>query len=136
MIGARSGTPRPGKEAHRDVLSAARIIMKNFVRLVKFSWPHRFRFGLSIACAAMVALFFFTELFAVLPLLKILFNNENPQRWVSTNIDSIEERIVQLDAQAAEVRRMQQAALVGDLQSPGLAAHYRDLDDELDRVEL
>jgi predicted membrane-bound mannosyltransferase len=82
MIGARPETRRPGKEAHRDTLSAARVIMKNFVRLVKKSWPHRYRFGLSIACAAMVALFFFTELFALLPLLKIIFNNENPQSWV------------------------------------------------------
>ena len=83
----------------------------------------------------MVALFFFTELVAVLPLLKILFNSENPQRWISTKIDTIEERIVLLDAQAEEVRRMQHAAELGDLQAPDLAAHYRDLDDELDRVE-
>ena len=56
--------------------------MKNFVRLVKRAWPHRHRFALSIGCAAMVALFYFTELGAVLPLLNILFNSENPQRWV------------------------------------------------------
>ena len=53
----------------------------------------------------MVALLYFTELGAVLPLLKILFNNESPQRWISSKIDSIEENIVVLNAQAGEVRR-------------------------------
>src|SRR5262249_55061318 len=115
MIGAR---PRRADQARRLIGTSPRrpgSSMRNYVRLVKFSWPHRYRFALSIACAAMVALFFFTELFAVLPLLKILFNNENPQRWVSTKIDSIEERIIQLDAQADEVGRMQRAA-TGELQ--------------------
>ena len=58
----------------------ALVDMKNFVRLVRFALPYRFRFGLSIGCAVMVALFYFTELGAVLPLLKILINNENPQQ--------------------------------------------------------
>ena len=70
------------------------VIMKNFVRLVRFAWPHRYRFALSIACAAMVALFYFTELGAVLPLLNILFKSENPQRWISTKIDTIDQKII------------------------------------------
>ena len=52
--------------------------MKNFVRLVQFAWRYRVRFGLSIGCAAMVALLFFTELGAVYPLLHILFDSQNP----------------------------------------------------------
>ena len=31
--------------------------MKNFARLVRFAWPYRVRFGLSLACAVMVAVF-------------------------------------------------------------------------------
>ena len=87
--------------------------MKNFVRLVRFAWPRRYRFGLSVGCAAMVALLYFTELGAVLPLLKILFNNENPQQWISSKIDSIEENIVVLNAQAGEVQTIKAAAELG-----------------------
>ena len=41
--------------------------MKNFVRLVQFAWRYKIRFGLSVACAAMVALLSFTEMGAVYP---------------------------------------------------------------------
>jgi subfamily B ATP-binding cassette protein MsbA len=77
--------------------------MKNFVRLVQFAWRYRVRFGLSIGCAAMVALLFFTELGAVYPLLHILFDSQNPKKWVSQKITSIENEIVVLDARALEV---------------------------------
>ncbi len=76
--------------------------MTNFVRLVQFAWRYRVRFGLSIGCAAMVALLFFTELGAVYPLLHILFDSQNPKRWVSEKIVSIENEIVVLDARAVE----------------------------------
>ena len=76
--------------------------MTNFVRLVQFAWRYRVRFGLSIGCAAMVALLFFTELGAVYPLLHILFDSQNPKRWVSEKIVSIENEIVILDARSVE----------------------------------
>ncbi len=54
-------------------------LMKNFARLVRFALPYKVRFGLSICCAAMVALLFFAELGAVYPLLHILFDEpESP----------------------------------------------------------
>jgi len=97
MIGARLDAPSTQGRSSGD-LSATLFLMKNFVRLVRFAWPHRTRFVLSIACAAMVALFYFTELAAVLPLLNILFKSENPQRWISTKVDTIGEQIIVLDA--------------------------------------
>ena len=108
--------------------------MKNFVRLVKRAWPHRHRFALSIGCAAMVALFYFTELGAVLPLLNILFNSENPQRWVSTKIDTIGASIKLLDAQAEEAQRIGLATKRGDRDSEELSQHYRELEQETKRL--
>src|SRR5208282_3030428 len=61
MIGARLDAPSTQGRSSGD-LSATLFLMKNFVRLVRFAWPHRTRFVLSIACAAMVALFYFAEL--------------------------------------------------------------------------
>src|SRR5208337_4195486 len=133
MIGARLDAPSTQGRSSGD-LSATLLLMKNFVRLVRFAWPHRTRFVLSIACAAMVALFYFTELAAVLPLLNILFKHENPQRWISTKVDDIGERIILLDAQAEEARKFRHAAEVGDLQTPDLAKDYQRLDDESDTI--
>jgi ABC-type multidrug transport system fused ATPase/permease subunit len=104
--------------------------MHNFARLVRFAWPHRRRFFLSIGCAAMAAVFYFTELGAVLPLLNILFNSENPQRWVSTKIDAIGDRVALLEAQAEEAAKIGLAAERGDRQASDLAQEYRRLDEE------
>ncbi len=61
--------------------------MKNFARLVRFAWPYRVRFGLSLACAAMVAVFWGGNIGAVYPLLQILIRSENCQHWIEEKID-------------------------------------------------
>src|SRR4029077_6998655 len=98
--------------------------MKNFVRLVQFAWRYRARFGLSIGCAAMVALLFFTELGAVYPLLHILFDSQNPKRWVSEKIISIENEIVILDARTLEARKALELVESGEQVHELLRARY------------
>ena len=78
--------------------------MKNFVRLVQFAWRYKVRFGLSIGCAAMVALLSFTELGAVYPLLHILFDSQNPQRWISEKIAGLETEILIAQRSRVEAR--------------------------------
>ena len=104
--------------------------MKNFVRLVQFAWRYRVRFGLSIGCAAMVALLFFTELGAVYPLLHILFDSQNPKRWVSEKITSIENEIVVLDARAFEARAALELAESGQRIHELLRTRYLALDND------
>ncbi|WP_076351434.1 ABC transporter ATP-binding protein [Paludisphaera borealis] len=104
--------------------------MNNFVRLVRFAWPYRVRFGLSVGCALMVALFYFTELGAVLPLLKILINNENPQRWITLKLDSIDENLERLDAQREELKRVQAALEADGPSGTGLSEHFLKLKGE------
>ena len=84
--------------------------MKNFVRLVQFAWRYKVRFGLSVACAAMVALLFFTELGAVYPLLHILFGSQNPQRWISEKIVGLEVDLRVIQARESEARFVQDMA--------------------------
>ena len=99
-----------------------RVIMKNFARLVRFALPYQVRFGLSIACAAMVALLFFTELGAVYPLLHILFNRPEPPAMGLEKIDSIERADHRSSRRRSdEMGRMLHAVEVGDLQAPELA---------------
>ena len=133
MIGGRLDAPSTQGRSSGE-FSAILLLMKNFVRLVRFAWPHRIRFVLSIACAAMVALFYFTELAAVLPLLNILFKSENPQCWISKRVDNIGEQIIVLNAQAEEAQKVIHAAELGDLQAPELAKEYQRLDDQSDAI--
>jgi len=110
--------------------------MKNFVRLVKFAWRYRVRFGLSIGCAAMVAVLFFTELGAVYPLLHILFDSQNPQRWVSEKIAGIEGEIVVLKARESEAKGALDVARNGDRDFDELKRHFQTLHDNFEHKEM
>jgi ABC-type multidrug transport system fused ATPase/permease subunit len=110
--------------------------MKNFVRLVQFARRYKVRFGLSIGCAAMVALLFFTELGAVYPLLHILFDSQNPQRWVSEKIAAVEIELAILHARQSEA----QGALDVGRRSPrdydALKQRFQALHDDFAQKEV
>ncbi|GAC1334559.1 MAG: ABC transporter ATP-binding protein [Isosphaeraceae bacterium] len=97
--------------------------MKNFSRLVRFAWPYRGRFTVSIGCAAMVALLWFTELGAVYPLLQILFNSQNAQRWV---VEQIDEREVDIEATKARLEEIAEVPRLAESRQRGaLENHIR-----------
>ncbi len=81
--------------------------MKNFFRLVRFAWPYRARFGLSLACALLVAMLWGANISAVYPLLKVLFYHQNSQAWMK-------EKVAALDAEAATLRaRIEEVDIIG-----------------------
>jgi ABC-type multidrug transport system fused ATPase/permease subunit len=78
--------------------------MKNFARLVRFAWPYRIRFGLSLVCAGLVALLWGANISAVYPLLKILFyESENCQKWVAQKIVALETEVQTIDSRLEEI---------------------------------
>ncbi len=109
--------------------------MKNFARLVRFAWPYKLRFAMSIGCAAMVALLFFTELGAVYPLLHILFDSQNPRRWINERIDSADQQIVQLDARKIEAQFVIDASHDGKAGNDALKDRYQRIHGELEVLE-
>ncbi len=110
--------------------------MKNFVRLVQFAWRYRVRFGLSIGCAAMVAILFFTELGAVYPLLHILFDSQNPQRWVSEKIASVDAEILALQARKSEAQNALDVAQIGSGDFEPLRQRFQVLHDDVGQKEI
>ena len=99
--------------------------MKNFVRLVQFAWPYKVRFGLSVACAAMVAMLFFAELGTVYPLLHILFNSQDPQRWVSEKIVDLQADLRVIQASQFEAQFVQNMADKGNRDTAILGLRYQ-----------
>ena len=67
--------------------------MTNFARLLRFAWPYRVRFGLSLLCAGLVAVMWGGNIGAVYPLLKILFANQNCQQWIAEQVESTETEV-------------------------------------------
>ena len=106
--------------------------MNNFVRLVRFAWPYRVRFGLSLVCAMFVATLYMADIAAVYPLLRILFYDDNCQTWIAHQISNLEadERVV--DAKLGEVD------LVLGLGDPDLAVlsrHFGDVHTRRDQLK-
>lgn len=64
--------------------------MKNFVRALRFAWPYRYRFLISVVCAALAAVFFSLNFTAIYPVLKILGSGQNLQEWVNGSIKKIQ----------------------------------------------
>ena len=98
--------------------------MKNFARLVRFSWPYRVRFGVSIGCALLVAMLYGADIAAVYPLLKILFYNDNCQTWIAKEIIGQETEIRKIDARRFEVDFV---SLLNPSLGPELRAHFREV---------
>jgi ATP-binding cassette, subfamily B, bacterial MsbA len=117
----------------------ARPNMKYFARLVRFSWPYRLRFALSIGCALLVALLYGADIAAVYPLLKILFYDDNCQTWIKQEIVKQQTDIRAIDARIAELDFINRIVPpVG----PVLSAHFKQVHvrrdqkrDELNRLE-
>jgi ATP-binding cassette, subfamily B, bacterial MsbA len=80
--------------------------MKNFARLLRFSWPYRVRFGLSLACAAMVAVFWGGNIGAVYPLLQILIRSENAQHWIEEKIEATQSEALIFKARIGELETL------------------------------
>ncbi len=109
--------------------------MKNFVGLVRFAWRYKVRFGFSIGCAAMVALLSFTELGAVYPLLHILFDSQNPQRWVSEKIAAVESEILILNVRESETQRILEVARSQPRDYEALKHRFQALHEDFEKKE-
>ncbi len=96
--------------------------MKNFARLVRFTWPYRVRFGLSLGCAILVALLWGANISLVYPLLKVLFYSQNCQTWIAEQINVNETDVACLNARLEELRVIEQ--LLAD-KPEELAEHFR-----------
>ena len=109
--------------------------MKNFIRLLRFAWPYRWKFGLSLGCAVMVAILWFANIGAVYPLLQILFYHQNTQRWVAEQIEESDTNRLCIEARLAEISELDQLAKQGVDVTPELRGKYRRLTDTIDGLQ-
>jgi ATP-binding cassette, subfamily B, bacterial MsbA len=112
--------------------------MKNFARLVRFAWPYRYRFALSLACAMLVAALGTLSITAVYPLMKILFyENESCQTWVAQKIDTLQNDVRMNEERIAELDKI---AGLGNLSDPAfldpLTEHLRRVNGDRDARRL
>src|SRR4051794_28167876 len=110
--------------------------MKNFARLVRFAWPYRVRFGLSLGCALMVAVFWGGNMGMVYPLLQILIRSQNCQRWVDEKVEAGQTEIESLQARLAELDSLTRLDVPRDVTRERYLFAEAELDRETARVKL
>src|SRR3954470_18283796 len=66
--------------------------MRHFLRILKYSWPYRYRLLASVGCALTVAALWSLNLSAIYPVLKILSTDKNLQQWVDEEIEGHERK--------------------------------------------
>jgi ATP-binding cassette subfamily B protein/subfamily B ATP-binding cassette protein MsbA len=106
--------------------------MKNFVRVLRFAWPYRWRFAASVSCALVVALLWGGNFTAIYPILKILnSNNENLQSWIDKQIEikdrEIEELNRQLERDERDLERIEALDLPAKQRDRQEAQQHRQL---------
>jgi ATP-binding cassette subfamily B protein/subfamily B ATP-binding cassette protein MsbA len=75
--------------------------MGNLLRMVRYAWPYRCRFALSVAAGLAVALLWAANLSTVYPVVSVLYREQNLQKWIGERIAAAEERLQQLDKEKA-----------------------------------
>jgi ATP-binding cassette, subfamily B, bacterial MsbA len=89
--------------------------MRHFLRIIKTSWPYRYRLLASVLCALMVAALWSASLSAIYPVLKILSTDKNLQQWVDEEIENNQRQLddpgrrAELERLREDLKRLEQA---------------------------
>ncbi|HSQ56804.1 MAG TPA: ABC transporter ATP-binding protein [Gemmata sp.] len=67
--------------------------MRNFLRILKYAWPYRYRLMASIFCALLVAALWSLNLSAIYPILKLFSTDKNLQQWVDEEIEGHQKHV-------------------------------------------
>ncbi|HXG12952.1 MAG TPA: ABC transporter ATP-binding protein [Gemmataceae bacterium] len=79
--------------------------MKNFLRVLRYSWPYRRRLALSVVCALLAAALWGLNFTAIYPVLKVLGNQQPLQEWVDERITETQKLIDAWQTQAEKMAR-------------------------------
>ncbi len=87
--------------------------MRNFVRALRHAWPYRSRLAASVVCALLAAVLWGMNFTSIYPVLKLLHSEISPHQWidgciasVQRDIDSLQQKIAALEAEADELERL------------------------------
>jgi subfamily B ATP-binding cassette protein MsbA len=110
--------------------------MTNFYRALRFAWPYRFRFALSVGSALLVAAFWGGNLSAVYPILKVFFLGQNLQQWIGGVVADQHEEVGDTWNKVAELHTQQaDDARSGRAPDASAASRLKVLEIRLSRAE-
>lgn len=104
--------------------------MKNFLRVLRWTWPYRGRLLLSVACAIAAAAFWSLNFTAIYPVLKILGAKQSLHEWVDEEIRRVQKNVEQIEGQIEQLKGRDQ-----DLENPGDARSKKKLAGNLAHAE-
>jgi subfamily B ATP-binding cassette protein MsbA len=81
--------------------------MRQFLRVLRYSWRYRLRLLASVGCALFVAALWSLNLSAIYPVLNILTTGKNLHQWVDGEIDAYQQKLDDKDRKA-ELEKVKQ----------------------------
>jgi ATP-binding cassette subfamily B protein/subfamily B ATP-binding cassette protein MsbA len=81
--------------------------MHNFFRALRFAWPYRWWFFLSLGSAFMVAVLWGANLSSIFPFLKLLNENKTPHIWADEQVKQLGESIQKINQVVDDLERKQ-----------------------------
>lgn len=108
--------------------------MKNFLRILRYSWPYRRRLALSVCFALLAAALWGLNFTAIYPVLKILSTEQPLQSWIDDQIGETQKAIdgwhEQTEPMARDAKRLEEAP-----PSPTRDQTQRELSSSLARLD-
>ncbi|HXG12319.1 MAG TPA: ABC transporter transmembrane domain-containing protein [Gemmataceae bacterium] len=112
--------------------------MHHLMRIVRYAWPYRWRFALSVLCGLAVAILWAANLSTVYPVVTVLFSendkDRNLQTWIEERIRTSETRLQELAKERTRIERRQQAEPPEEVRQRQ-NARLAEIDQEVGRVE-
>jgi ATP-binding cassette subfamily B protein/subfamily B ATP-binding cassette protein MsbA len=82
--------------------------MRQFLRVLRYSWAYRYRLLLSVCCALFVAALWSLNLSAIYPVLNILNSGKNLHQWVDGEIEEYQKKLDDPARKALLARRKEE----------------------------
>ena len=79
--------------------------MKNFARTLRMALRHRWTVAGAPSSALIVALLWGSNIGALYPIVQVIFRGQSLQKWIDTEIAASQQRVADLDATVARLRR-------------------------------
>jgi ATP-binding cassette subfamily B protein/subfamily B ATP-binding cassette protein MsbA len=108
--------------------------MHSLMRVIRYAWPYRWRFGLSVLCGLVVAVLWAANLSTVYPVVSVLYYEKNLQDWIRDRIETSEKRLEFLHDEQARLEKQLQQGGPPEKQEHQ-AARLRDIEHEAGRLE-
>lgn len=109
--------------------------MGNLLRVVRFAWPYRWRFALSVLAGLLVAILWAANLSTAYPVVSVLYYEKSLQEWMRQRIVTSEEKLKNIDIEREALNSVLSDGEVDAWKEGKIHEHLRELRHQRKEIE-